>query len=185
MPRQGVVSSFSFGRATGAVETVALVMLARVEWVTPSIWKKHFCLGTHKRDSVDAAKLLLVRNYILAADGLCEAALIARWTSEPMAASLRRCDITVYRIIEAYAKIAFTHPAQMFEKDRTTLRRMCDLPSGLRFALAGVKLDDDGRIAHPTLMTCRPLAHSALLSTVVLSRQPIMPKTQKRPCVTL
>lgn len=55
MPRQGVTSSFSFGRITGAVEAVCMTTRTPVEWVTPSVWKKHFKLDSNKRKSLDLA----------------------------------------------------------------------------------------------------------------------------------
>jgi hypothetical protein len=82
MPKQGVVSSFSFGRACGAIETVALLMANKVCWVTPREWKKHFGLSSDKQESIDAAKLMYGDSYtwtFKADDGIAEAALMARW----------------------------------------------------------------------------------------------------------
>ena len=82
MPRQGVSSSFSFGRSTGAVEALALAHFERVDWVSPRVWKQHFGLGSEKRASLDTATLLFgqhLKDFILADDGIAEAALIARW----------------------------------------------------------------------------------------------------------
>ena len=82
MPRQGVSSSFTFGRATGAIEAVASILTGgRVEWVTPNTWKKHFGLGSSKQDSLDAAHSFwpIPAWKVKAAEGPAEATLIARW----------------------------------------------------------------------------------------------------------
>ena len=48
MPRQGVASTFKFGRAVGAIHaTVALAGL-RLELVTPPVWKRWHRLGKEK-----------------------------------------------------------------------------------------------------------------------------------------
>jgi crossover junction endodeoxyribonuclease RuvC len=82
MPLQGVSSAFSYGRVTGGIEAVVAIMVERMEWVTPSVWKKHFGLGSSKQESIDLAKLKFGSSYgwdKLADEGIAEAALIARW----------------------------------------------------------------------------------------------------------
>ena len=81
MPKQGVTSSFSFGRSTGSVEAVAQLCAKRVVWVSPQRWKKHFGLGSDKYASLD-----LVQEKFpgwqwtkRVEDGLAEAALMALW----------------------------------------------------------------------------------------------------------
>lgn len=79
-PGQGTVSTFSFGRATGAVEALAHLMAETVVWVTPSVWKKDLGLGTEKRDSIDLCKLRFGKVFeftALSDDGVAEAALLA------------------------------------------------------------------------------------------------------------
>jgi len=80
MPRQGVTSMFNFGRAAGAVEAVALMTGAPVEWITPRVWKGHYGLGSNKRASLDMARLKFGESHlwgVLANDGIAEAALLA------------------------------------------------------------------------------------------------------------
>ena len=82
MPRQGVSSSFSFGRSTGAVETVARCRSPRTHWVAPALWKKHFGLSSDKGASLDKAKSVFGDTFTWAyktQDGIAEAALMTRW----------------------------------------------------------------------------------------------------------
>lgn len=82
MPRQGVSSSFSFGRSTGAVEAIASLYAERMVWVTPVAWKKHFGLSKDKQASIDAARHYFGRSYHWerkADEGIAEAALMAQW----------------------------------------------------------------------------------------------------------
>jgi len=94
MPRQGVTSSFSFGRATGAAETLAILTGAGTSWVEPRVWKKHHMLGPDKRRSLAlAAELwpfMLDKKLwgVLANEGIAEAALIARWFYDNLLASV-------------------------------------------------------------------------------------------------
>jgi crossover junction endodeoxyribonuclease RuvC len=80
MPRQGVASSFSFGRHTGAVEGWALQLGKPLAWVTPAAWKKRMGLSSSKQASLDACSLNFGPNRlweVKANDGIAEAALIA------------------------------------------------------------------------------------------------------------
>lgn len=81
MPRQGVSSSFSFGRSTGAAEAVAMISAPRGHWVTPAVWKKALGLSASKQASLDAARLKFGDRGKLwdvkANDGIAEAALLA------------------------------------------------------------------------------------------------------------
>lgn len=82
MPRQGVVSSFSFGKAAGAAEAIAMACCTNVVWVAPATWKKHFGLGSDKEASVDLAKRSFGVGYRWTKrveEGIAEAALIALW----------------------------------------------------------------------------------------------------------
>jgi hypothetical protein len=66
MPRQGVSSTFKFGRAVGAIHaTIALAGL-RLELVTPTTWKKHHHLGADK----EKARALALRRWPALADQL-------------------------------------------------------------------------------------------------------------------
>ena len=87
MPKQGVSSSFSFGRSTGAVEAIAHLMASRIEWVPPRAWKQHFKLSSSKQESIDAAQAMFGEGWVWhkkADDGIAEAALIARWFIDKM-----------------------------------------------------------------------------------------------------
>ena len=88
MPRQGVASMFSFGRATGALEAVCQCTALDVKWVVPQVWKAHFgLLGLGKFASLVAvAKLYPAAKEVFGVSwdvkaniGAAEAVLIARW----------------------------------------------------------------------------------------------------------
>ena len=56
MPRQGVSSSFQYGRGFGAIEAVVLAWAgAPVEWVSPAKWKRALRLPSDKRAAIDLA----------------------------------------------------------------------------------------------------------------------------------
>ena len=79
-PGQGVVSAFTFGRATGAVETLAHLMAETVIWVTPAVWKRDLGLGPEKRDSIDLCRLRFGDAFAfrsISDDGIAEAARVA------------------------------------------------------------------------------------------------------------
>ena len=64
MPRQGVTSSFQFGRSFGSLETLAYLLSKRVDYVAPVVWKKYLGLGASKKDSLDMARLKFGNNKI-------------------------------------------------------------------------------------------------------------------------
>ena len=84
MPRQGVSSSFQFGRMLGGIEALVFSVGRPVHYVTPAAWKRAMGLNSSKQASIDAAKVmfgsaaddLLKRK---ADDGIAEAALIAEY----------------------------------------------------------------------------------------------------------
>jgi crossover junction endodeoxyribonuclease RuvC len=88
MPRQGVSSSFQFGRNFGALEAIALASGLPTHFVTPNTWKKSLNLSSDKRASIDKARQLFggeADQFIkhLADDGIAEAALMAYyWASK-------------------------------------------------------------------------------------------------------
>jgi len=84
MPKQGVSSSFQFGRSFGAIEALMQLQGAPIVYVTPSVWKKALGLSSDKQASIDAAHLRFgdpARRLIRykADDGIAEAALLAEW----------------------------------------------------------------------------------------------------------
>lgn len=59
MPKQGVVSTFNFGRKLGEVEAMCKILDIEPIWVSPREWKKHFGLiGSPKNFSCIKAKEL-------------------------------------------------------------------------------------------------------------------------------
>ena len=86
MPRQGVTSSFQFGRSFGAIETLAYLLSQRVDYVAPVVWKKYLGVGSSKKDSLDMARLKFGENEIWnkkTNDGIAEASLLVLyWLSK-------------------------------------------------------------------------------------------------------
>ena len=85
MPRQGVTSSFQFGRNFGGIETLSYLFSKRVDYVAPAIWKKSLGLGPTKKESLDLARLkfgdLDIWN-VKSNDGIAEAALLTLYWIE-------------------------------------------------------------------------------------------------------
>lgn len=83
MPKQGVTSSFNFGRGLGVLEGVALGAGIPVRYVTPAKWKKALGLTADKDASRRRACELWPGQSAMFArvkdDGRAEAALIAYW----------------------------------------------------------------------------------------------------------
>jgi crossover junction endodeoxyribonuclease RuvC len=83
MPKQGVSSTFAFGRALGLVEGVITGNGIAVHWVSPARWKRDMRLGKDKGESRRRAIELWPDKAGLFArvkdDGRAEAALIAYW----------------------------------------------------------------------------------------------------------
>lgn len=80
MPRQGVASSFNFGRHAGAVEGWALSKGCRIVMQPPSSWKRKLGLSRDKQGSLDMARQAfgdLSVWKVKANDGIAEAALLA------------------------------------------------------------------------------------------------------------
>ncbi len=80
MPRQGVSSSFQFGRTFGGIEALSYIYTKRVDYVAPAVWKKSLGLGSSKKDSLDLARLKFGKlKYwdLKSNDGIAEAALLA------------------------------------------------------------------------------------------------------------
>jgi len=83
MPRQGVASSFQFGRMFGAAEALVGNWTLRQDYVTPTVWKGKMGLSSNKNASRDLATRLFGRKAgdwhwkLVRQDGVAEAALIA------------------------------------------------------------------------------------------------------------
>ena len=90
MPRQGVASSFNYGRACGALDAVLRLACpeARMEWVAPSSWKRALGLNADKNRSLAEATLRFGeaarREYWprKSDNGVAEASLLAAWAAE-------------------------------------------------------------------------------------------------------
>ena len=79
MPKQGVTSSFQFGRSFGGIEAICYIVAKRVDYVAPAVWKKAIGVGSSKKDSLDMARLKFGENdlwKIKSNDGIAEAALL-------------------------------------------------------------------------------------------------------------
>ena len=83
MPRQGVTSSFNFGRGFGVVEGVFAAMGRPVTYVSPAKWKKAMGLtadkGVSRRRAIEQWPAHGKHFARVKDDGRAEAALIALW----------------------------------------------------------------------------------------------------------
>ena len=87
MPKQGVSSSFAFGRSTGALEALVIAVsgATTIEWVRPTTWKKAMHVTPDKHATMDRAGMLFgveaakVHWPLRLDSGVAEAALLARW----------------------------------------------------------------------------------------------------------
>ncbi len=87
MPRQGVTSSFQFGRNFGGIETLSYLYSKRVDYVAPAVWKKSLGLGPSKKESLDLARLKFGESnlwHIKSNDGIAEAALLTLFWIEKL-----------------------------------------------------------------------------------------------------
>lgn len=84
MPKQGVTSTFNFGKSFGYILGVLEANNIPYELVTPKKWKKHFSLDDDKKKSIQTAKrlfpgvsLLPTARCRVESDGMAEALLLA------------------------------------------------------------------------------------------------------------
>ena len=87
MPRQGVTSSFQFGRNFGGIESLSYLYSKRVDYVVPAVWKKSLGLGPSKKESLDLARLKFGESnlwHIKSNDGIAEAALLTLFWIEKL-----------------------------------------------------------------------------------------------------
>ena len=87
MPKQGVASTFKFGKGYGEVLGILTALGAHVHEPTPQAWKKAILAGTDKSKvaSIQRAENLFPRINLVApgcrkpSDGMAEALLLAEW----------------------------------------------------------------------------------------------------------
>lgn len=85
MPKQGVVSTFKFGKAAGFVEGVVRANYIPYQLVSPKEWKKEFGLNSDKAKSIEVCKKLFPEVDLVpdgckkAHDGIAEALLMAEY----------------------------------------------------------------------------------------------------------
>jgi crossover junction endodeoxyribonuclease RuvC len=79
MPKQGVVSVFSFGMAFGGALSLARRFKTEVVMVTPQLWKKTLVLNSDKQLSLDMAREIFPQAplHLKKHNGRAEALLIA------------------------------------------------------------------------------------------------------------
>ena len=86
MPKQGVSSTFKFGKAYGVVIGVVAALKIPVHFVAPSVWKRHFGLSADKEEARARALQYWPERAELFArkkdHGRAEAALLARYAAE-------------------------------------------------------------------------------------------------------
>ena len=79
MPRQGVTSSFQFGRSYGAIEGLCQILSSRIDYVAPVVWKKAMGLDSSKQASLDLARMKFGESNLWqkkSNEGIAEAALL-------------------------------------------------------------------------------------------------------------
>ena len=80
MPKQGVASSFKFGRGFGILIGICAAFQFPIRFVSPQKWKRKFKLiKTTKEDSILMANSLYGKKIPLVNDGQAEALLIAHY----------------------------------------------------------------------------------------------------------
>lgn len=88
MPKQGVVSVFTFGKSAGFIEGALYVLSIPYQLVRPQVWKKEFGLNSNKQGSIEVCQKLFPTVSLLATtrsrvphDGMAEALLMAEYAS--------------------------------------------------------------------------------------------------------
>ena len=85
MPKQGVSSTFAFGKAAGFIEGVLTANRIPFQLVPPKRWKKEYSLGNDKNQSIAVCKKLFPNISLLPtgctkdSDGMAEALLMAEY----------------------------------------------------------------------------------------------------------
>ena len=91
MPKQGVVSTFSFGKSAGFIEGVLQAFSIPYQLIRPQRWKAEFSLTGSKQKSVDVCRKLFPKVNLLATersrvphDGMAEALLMAEYAKRKL-----------------------------------------------------------------------------------------------------
>lgn len=86
MPKQGVKSTFEFGKSAGYIEGVLSACGISYQLVPPRVWKKEFSLGSNKHESIVVCKRLFPAVNLRPSpvcrkdsDGMAEALLMAEY----------------------------------------------------------------------------------------------------------
>ena len=86
MPRQGVTSTFSFGKEAGFIEGVLSALGIPYQLITPRRWKTEFGLNSDKQNSISVCKKLFPHENLLPSprhkkpnDGMAESLLMAEY----------------------------------------------------------------------------------------------------------
>lgn len=87
MPKQGVVSTFSFGRNFGQWEGLLSGLYIPITYVEPRAWKRHYSLGPDKKESVATAQIMTPLGLEITHHGEAEAFLIASYGLNQMRVS--------------------------------------------------------------------------------------------------
>jgi crossover junction endodeoxyribonuclease RuvC len=93
MPKQGVSSTYKFGRAVGAIEAVCELTGCSVTYIRPAKWKKEMSLTSDKHSSLNMARNLFPNAKLskVKDHNKAEALLLALWLRH----SLRFMEIDV------------------------------------------------------------------------------------------
>lgn len=91
MPKQGVTSTFTFGKSAGYIEGVLEAYGIPYQLVTPKTWKKDYGLGSDKKQSIEVCKRLFPNVSLKRTekctkdhDGMAEALLMAEYARRRM-----------------------------------------------------------------------------------------------------
>ena len=85
MPKQGVVTTFQFGRALGAAEAIAGTFGCPIYWIPARRWKLGLHIGKHKTAAMDHATSVFGTKArdrywrLRKQDGIAEAALLGHY----------------------------------------------------------------------------------------------------------
>ena len=95
MPKQGVTSTFNFGKSFGYILGVLEANGIPYQLISPQRWKKHFSLNNDKNKSIQTAKRLFPSVSLLPtdrcrveSDGMAEALLMAEFARRMSGGSL-------------------------------------------------------------------------------------------------